>query len=54
MRFDFCSKPSSISERLRENKATSAPEISAEQTKSKINNVKPKKTEKSTAKNNGL
>jgi len=33
MGFDFCSKPSSISFAFKENKATSAPEISAEHNK---------------------
>ena len=49
MGLDFASKPLSISVLVSENSATSAPEISAEQTKSKNNNAKPKTTEKSIA-----
>ena len=48
-RFDFCSNPASTSLLLRENNATSAPDISAEHTKSKNNNAKLKTTEASIA-----
>jgi len=49
IRFDFCSKPSSTSFLFHENKATSAPEISAEHNRSKNSNAKLKTTETSIA-----
>ena len=51
MRLDFASKSASISDFDNENKATSAPEISAEQNKSKNNSKYPEATEKSIATN---
>ena len=49
IRLDLASNPFSISVLVSENKATSAPEISAEQNSSKNNNTKPKTTETSIA-----
>ena len=36
---EFCSKPSLISDLVKENKATSAPDINAEQTRRTISNI---------------
>ena len=49
MRLEFASNPFSISLLESENKATSAPEIRAEQANSKNNNTKPRTDEASTA-----
>ena len=49
IRFDFSSKPFSISVLESENKATSAPEISAEHANNKNNKTKPETTETSIA-----
>ena len=49
--FGLSSKPFSKSVLLRENKATSAPEISAEHSSSKASNTKPNTIEKSTSSN---
>ena len=46
---DFSSSSESISNRVRENKATSAPEIKAEHSNKIINNTKPDTTEASIA-----
>ena len=54
MRLDFCSKPSSISVLVRENKATSAPDISAEKNNNKNKSTKPLTIDGSIAKNNAL
>lgn len=54
MRLEFCSNPFSISVLVRENKATSAPEISAEHNRRKNSKTNPLTTEKSIAINKGL
>ena len=49
IRLDLASNLFSISDRVSENKATSEPEISAENSRSKNNKTKPKTTETSIA-----
>jgi len=54
MRFDFCSKPSAMSVLFNENKATSAPEMSAEHNNSSSNNKIPLTIETSIVINKAL
>lgn len=54
IRLDFCSRPSSISVLVRENKATSAPDTRAEKNNNKNKSTKPVTIDGSIAKNNAL